>query len=228
MTKTSSFPGELGDPEVDRILLHQTLRLPLPPWFATGLTQFSLGRFNADDVGIANETALSFLDGLLFLKGTLARVGDATTPFDRWVALVNGRVRYPSWDLTLGVTAGRFRDGDDGVAAELSRFFGQTEIGLFFRHTSRDSLAGMRFAFPLTLGRELKPLRVRPRLPDLFTYEQTTTLFGANVVRNDIGRPLQTDHEIERVYWNRDRLYPVYIRHHVDTLKQAVRMWIDD
>jgi hypothetical protein len=49
-----------------------------------------------------------------------------------------------------------------------------------------------------------------------------------NVLRSDIGRSLPTGHEIERVYWNRDRLYPVYIRQHLDTLKQAVRRWIDD
>ena len=43
-----------------------------------------------------------------------------------------------------------------------------------------------------------------------------------------IGRPLLTGHEIERVYWNRDRLYPAYIRQHVDTLKQAVWRWIEE
>jgi hypothetical protein len=70
---------------------------------------------------------------------------------------------------------------------------------------------------------------VRPRLPDVFTYEQTSTVFtGRNALRSDIGRPLLTGHEIERVYWNRDRLYPAYIRQHVDTLQQAARRWIDD
>jgi hypothetical protein len=86
----------------------------------------------------------------------------------------------------------------------------------------------LRFAVPLTLNKELPPWRVRPRLPDLFTYEQSTTvLTDVNTIRGDIGRPLRTGHEVERIYWNRDRLYPVYIRQHVDTLKQAVRKWID-
>jgi hypothetical protein len=39
---------------------------------------------------------------------------------------------------------------------------------------------------------------------------------------------LPLGHEIERVYWNRDRLYPVHVQQHVDTLKQAVRVWVDD
>ena len=231
VTQTPDFPGELGNPDVDRVLLHQAVRLPLGTWsrWATGLTQLSIGRFSLEEVGIANETALTLLQGVLFVKGTLARVGSSYADLDRWVALANGRVRYPPWDLTLSVTAGRFLDGDRGVAADLSRFFGNTEIGVFFRHTDNGSQAGLRFAVPLTLNKELPPWRVRPRLPDLFPYEQSTTvLTDVNTIRGDIGRTLRTGHEIERVYWNRDRLYPVYIRQHVDTLKQAVRRWIDE
>jgi hypothetical protein len=81
----------------------------------------------------------------------------------------------------------------------------------------------------LTPAKELKPFPFRPRFPELFAYEQRTTVFtDRNIIRSDIGRSLSTGHEIERVYWNRDRLYPVYIRQHLDTLKQAVRRWIDD
>jgi hypothetical protein len=231
VTQTDGFLGRLPDPEVDRVLLHQALRLPLGRWsqFTTGVTQFSVGRFNREEVGIANETALTFLEGLIFFKSTLAWVGSSFGDLDRWIALGNGRVRYPPWDLTLSVTAGQFIDGDQGVAADLSRFFGTTEIGVFLRHSDNGSLAGLRLGIPLTPARELKPIRFRPRLPDLFAYEQRTTVFtDRNVIRNDIGRVLRTDHEIERVYWNRDRLYPAYIRQHVDILKQAIRRWIDE
>jgi hypothetical protein len=231
VTQTPNFPGRLDDPEVDRVLLHQTLRLPLGKWspFITGLTQFSVGRFSGEEVGIANETALTFLEGWIFVKSAFARLGSSFSALDHWVALGNGRLRYPPWDLTLSVTAGQFLDGDRGIATDLSRFFGNTEIGVFFRHSDNGSLAGLRLGIPLTPARELKPMRFRPRPPDLFTYEQrTTVLTERNVVRNDIGRTLRTDHEIERVYWNRDRLYPVYIRQHIDTLKQAIRKWVDE
>ncbi|GIX46150.1 MAG: hypothetical protein KatS3mg131_0361 [Candidatus Tectimicrobiota bacterium] len=98
------------------------------------------------------------------------------------------RVRYPPWDLTLSVTAGQFLDGDQGVAVDLGRFFGTTEVGIFLRHSEHGSLGGLRLAVPLTLARELKPLRVRPRLPDVFTYEVRTTVFtDRNIVRSDIG-----------------------------------------
>ena len=240
VTQTPGFarpPGGLGierqlpDPEVDRILVHQAVRLPLGSWskWATGLTQVSVGRFSREEVGIADETALTLLEGTLFVKGTVARVGSSFADLDRWVALANGRVRYSPWDATLSVTAGRFLDGDQGVTADLSRFFGNTEIGVFLRHSDNGSLAGVRLGIPLTPTRELPPWRVRPRLPDLFAYEQRSTVFtDVNIIRGDIGRALSTGHDIERVYWNRDRLYPVYIRQHLDTLKQAVRRWIDE
>jgi hypothetical protein len=231
VTQTSNFPGELGNPAVDRVLLYQAVRLPLGTWsqWAAGLTQLSVGRFSQEEVGIADETALTLLQGVLFAKGTLARLGSSYGNLDRWVALADGRVRYPPWDLTLSVTGGRFLDQDRGVAVDLSRFFGNTEIGMFFRHTDNGSLAGLRFALPLTLDKELPPWRVRPRLPDVYSYAQSTTvLTSTNTVRHDIGEDLSTNHEIEQVYWNRDRLYPVDIEQHVDTLKQAVRKWIDE
>lgn len=221
----------LASPALDRLLLHQALRLPLGAWAreGAGLTQVSIGRFNREEVGIAHETALTFLEGQLFFKGTLARLGPSFTQLDRWVALANGRVRYPPWDMTVSVTGGLFLDRDRGVAVEVSRFFGTTEIGIFLRHTNHGSQAGLRLGIPLTLPKELAPWYIRPRLPDLFTYEQRTTVFtDRNIVRNDIGRVLNTGHDLERIYWNRDRLYPVYIRQHVDTLKDAVRRWIDE
>jgi hypothetical protein len=189
----------------------------------------SLGRFSQEEVGIADETALTLLDGVLFAGGPLARVGLSYTALDDWVALANGRVRYPPWNLTLSVTAGRFRDQDQGVAVDLSRFFGNTEIGIFLRHSENGSVGGLCFSVPLMLPKELPPWRFRPRLRDLYSYAQSTTVFtDINIIRNDIGRGLSTNHEIERVYWKRDRLYPAYIQQHVDTLKQAVRRWIDE
>src|SRR6266446_5877841 len=121
VTKTADFPGELGDPAVDRVLLNQAVRLPLGTWsrWATGLTQLSIGRFSQEEVGIANETALTLSEGVFSVTGMLARVGSSYADLDRSVALANGRVRYPPWDLTLSVTAGRFLDGDRGAAADL-------------------------------------------------------------------------------------------------------------
>jgi hypothetical protein len=185
--------------------------------------------FNIQRVGIANETAFTLLEGLVFFKTSTALLGSSFSDLDRWLALGNVRIRYPPWDMTLSVTGGLFLDDDVGIAADLGRFFGNTEIGIFLRHSDNGSLAGIRLGFPLTPAKELKPMYFRPRLPELLVYEQRSLVFAdRNLLRADIGRTLPLGHEIERVYWNRDRLYPVHVQQHVDTLKQAVRVWVDD
>jgi hypothetical protein len=181
ITETSGFQGQLEDPRVDRILLHQTLRLPLEKWSSSlaGLTQFSVGRFDVQRVdisratfhiqrvGIANETAVSLLGGLVFFKSSIALLGSSFSDLDHWLALGNARIRYPPWDLTLSITGGLFLDGDVGIATDLGRFFGNTEVGIFLRHADDGSLAGIRLGFPLTPAKELKPMYFRPRLPEL-------------------------------------------------------------
>lgn len=243
VTETEGFRRDLGDPRVDRILLHQTLRLPLGKWLPSvaGLTQFSIGRFNVQrtdvgrftfniqEVGIANETALTLLQGWLFFKSSLARLGSSFSDLDRWMALGNVRLRYPPLDLTLSLTGGLFLDGDRGISVALSRAFGNTGIGVFLAHTDAGSLGGLAMEFPLTPAKELKPFWFRPRPPDVFAYSQSTTVFTErNLLRSDIGRGLGTGHAVETVYWDRARLHPAYIRQHLDTLKQAVRRWVDN
>ena len=231
IVRTNGYPGRLGDPDVDRVLVAQAIRLPMgaSSTSAAAVTQVSAGRFSGDQVGLANETAVRFGNGIFFAKGTVARLGESFAALDHWVALANARVRWPAYDATLSVTAGRFLDGDRGLVLDFSRFLGTTEAGVFLRHSEHGSLAGLRFAVPLTVDKELPPSRVRLRLPDVYAYEQRTTVGdGLNFIRNDIGRPLMTDREVERVFWNRDRLYATYIRRHVDDLRQAVRRWIVD
>src|SRR5262245_17847532 len=98
-----------------------------------------LDRFSVAEGGIEEDTAWTSLEGLLFVKGTCAPVGPSYADLERSVALANGRVRYPPRALTLSVTAGRFLDQDRGVAVDLSRFFGNTEIGIFLRHSENGS-----------------------------------------------------------------------------------------
>jgi hypothetical protein len=243
VTETEGFRAPPSDPQMDRILLHQAFRLPLERWWPTaaGFTQFSVGRFNIErfsirrllfnreEVGFANTTAFTLLNGWVYFESSLARLGTSFSDLDRWLALGNARVRYPPLDLTLSLTGGLFLDGDQGISVTLSRLFGNTRISVFLRHTDNGSLAGLSLAFPLTPARELKPFWFRPRLPDLFSYSQSTTVFvDRNLLRSDIGRSLGTGHDVEMVYWDRARLYPAYIQQHLDTLKQAVRRWVDD
>jgi hypothetical protein len=230
LTQTDGFDDDLPAPELQRALLHQALRLPQGPWSRalSGITQFSVGRFTPSEVGLANETALTLGEGWFFFRTKIARLGTSFDHLDRWEAWGNGRVRYAPLDLTFSVAGGRFLDGDTGVAASVRRFFGNTSIGVFVRHTERGSLGGIALGIPLTVAKELPPWRLRPRLPEVFAYSQNTTIFTErNILRSDIGRAVPTGHAIEGVYWNRDRLYPVNVQHHLQLLAYATRKWVD-
>jgi hypothetical protein len=178
-------------------------------------------------VGFSNETDVSLADGRVSLVSTLAVFGRTFGTPDHTMALGTARVRYPPGDLTASLTAGRFRNGDSGVLAELARQFGTTELALYLRSTSFQTIAGVRVALPLTPARELLPSRVRLRAPDLYTQEVQSTVFApANVMRRDVARLLDTDHEIARVYRTRDRLQPLTVMAHVETLKEGWRRWL--
>lgn len=229
VTTTSAFWPYIEDPNADRLLLHQALRIPFTGRspLASAITQFSAGRFGHRAVGIANETDVPLFDGRVSVGSNVAVFGTTVSALDSVMALGTLRVRQPAWDLTASLTAGRFRNGDDGIATQLARQFGATELAFFFRSTSLASVAGISVALPLAPARELRPSRVRVRAPDLYTQSmQTTVLADRNVIRRDVGRVLDTDHEIARTYRNRDRLQPVTVIAHVETLKEAWRRWV--
>ena len=225
---TKGFDRSLENQNADRLLLHQAMRLPgVDRPDVSALTQFSLGRFGYDAVGIANEMDISVADGRISIGSTLALFGKSPRQLDHSVALGTVRVRDVAWDVTAGLTAGRFRRGDVGGMADLSRMFGSTELAFFFRSTDFASSAGIRVGVPLTPARELKPGRIRPRLPDLHVQElQSTVLDSRPTLRRDVARPLATDQEIQRVFRARDRLQPATVRAHVETLRLAARRWV--
>ena len=136
-------PRVVGDPALDRAL-DSSLRLPVGSGVrsAVALTQVSIGRFDAAHVGVGNELAVTLGDGSFLAKGTFARLGPSyaiSTDGSHSEARVSGTPggTSPSADC------GQFLDGDRVVATDMSRFFGNTETGLFFRHSARGSLAGI-------------------------------------------------------------------------------------
>lgn len=229
VTESHGFPTSIEDPNGDRLLLHQALPIPLGGrWSgANALTQFSVGRFGHDAVGFANEVDVTVDDGLITLGSTVAVFGSSLGNLDRSMALAVARVRHPGLDLTASLTAGRFRNGDTGAAADLSRLFGATEVGFYVRATEFASIAGVRVVIPVTTTRELPPAHIRPRLPDVYSQTlQSAILEPLPALRMDVGLGLGTDHELGRVYRDRDRLQAATILAHVGTLRGTVRKWM--
>lgn len=229
--QTINYPEGIEDPNADRLLLHQALPLEFGPgrrdWRA--ITQLSVGRFGHDEVGISDEVAISPGTGIVTFGGTLGVVGRTFGTLDRAIALATTSVRYTALDLTASLTAGRFRNGDAGALAELRRLFGNTELAFYTRATEFEKMVGLRVALPLAPARELKPALLRPRFPDLYAQEAQSSVFGdASLIRRDVARQLDTDRDIARAFWDRDRLQPATVLRRIRTLRAAATRGVVD
>jgi hypothetical protein len=194
---------------------------------ANALTQFTVGRFEHEAVGVANETDISLADGLVSVGSMLAVFGRSLGSLDHTEALGTLRLRHPNLDLTGTLSVGRFRHGDSGAAAELARRFGATELAFYLRATEFAKVAGIRIGLPLAPSRELAPRPVRLRAPDLYVQTLQSQVFSPiPYLRREVGRVLETDHDLPRVYRTRDRLQPVTVAAHVLTLRDAARRWL--
>jgi hypothetical protein len=222
------FPPGFFDTNTDRLLLHAAAPIATPSSWgsASAITQLSIGRFGHYSVGVADEVNVSLAGGRVSLDGTVGAVGRSTRELNTTIALAGARVRIAPLDLTASLTAGRFLEGDDGATAELSRWFGSSELGLYATATRAGQIAGVRFSLPLTPTRELPPWRVRPRLPDVYTQSLHASIKrGDATAKTNIGLTLDTDHDIARAYRDRDRLQAVTIRQHVETIRASAIDW---
>lgn len=139
--------------EFDRVLVHQAFRLP-----ADLFTKFSAGRIMSDYEGVQNETRWESAQGVHRVKLETARFTNDER--DHTATPILGSYRYykADWDWAGELTVGEFWEGDKGYKLVSKHWFGDTEIRLFLRDT-REQIAGIEFAIPLTLRQDMKPTR---------------------------------------------------------------------
>jgi hypothetical protein len=139
-------------------LLHQAVPLAPGLWVMVGG-----GVFQATDAGGLAEAlwAPSRAGGALAL-GVQGLWTQNDQQAERRALTASARLRVAPAGLTLLVRYGRFVNGDHGTTAELSRWFGDTQVGVWFTRTEA-SIAGAFFSIPLTPRRDMRPgwLQVR-------------------------------------------------------------------
>jgi len=122
--------------------------------------------------------------------------------------------RNPGYDLTVRGYTGKFLFGDEGWMLETKRLLGRSEFAIFAYNTDATSTeAGFRFSVPLLGYNERNYSRVRIGMAPFFNYEYRTTGFRGG----DFLDPRDSVEEFRR------RLYPWYLREHVDILRKAAR-----
>ena len=230
------YRGNRGSSQADRLMLFQTIR-------ATPRVMLNLGggMIFHDTYGTVNELMWTPGEGnhRFLLKQAYTSSSDPQAPFQsNRVYLGSYRYYVGPLDLYLEGTAGQFLDNDRGFSVELKRFFGDTAFSLFYRDSrteakanvdpERVQMAGVQISIPLTPRRDMKPYVVQVKGSNEWTYEQDTKIVtpGANnSVNTSIGLNPLMGYNLERIYYNRDRLSEEYIRRHLPRLREAYRMY---
>ncbi len=213
--------------DFERLILIQAAKLTPDLWLSV-----SGGMILHRLYGTFNEAVWSPGEGSHRFRFKQIYAEQSETKDQKEVYLASYRYRYAPLDLSLEATAGRFYDQDKGFTLELKRFFGDTSFAVYYK-SSRATFGedikagGVTLSFPLTPRRDMPSYPLRLRGIDEWGYSQETEITspgkGGNWVGRSIGLNPQMAFSIERVFQNRDRLDPGYIRQHLLRLRDA---WI--
>ncbi len=155
------------------VTLNQVLRLPDDYFISASAGIFTQNRYGLDfemkKYFLNGEFNLGFNLGLtsfaLFTGMTRILYYDAFA----WTGSFSCEYRISKYDLTLGLTAGRFLKGDESIRFDINREFGEIEIG-FFAIRSRDGISngGINITIPIFPSHYWKPNFVRLRTNENF------------------------------------------------------------
>lgn len=155
-------------------VINQTFKLSNSIYIST-----SLGYFTLDRYGFDLESRWYSLNGDLSVGLNIGYTGYASFTMKKiyysnlylWTGVVDFNYRIAEYDLTLGVSAGRYLSKDNTFRFDIYRNFGEIQIGFFaMRSTEGISNGGFSFSIPIFPAKHLKPRIFRIRTPDNLSY----------------------------------------------------------
>jgi hypothetical protein len=222
-----AFENNRNDSRLDRLMLFQAIKVS-----PRVMANLGGGMVLHDSWGTLNEVMVTPGDGthrFALKQAYAANTDDKADPRRNEALLGSYRYYYGPLDLSLEGTAGRFYDNDTGYRLEAKRFFGDTSFSVYFADTrtsagERVHVGGVMIAFPLTPRRDMRPGVVQLKGSEEWSYSQETRIVkegGSNVVSISTGVDPTPAYNLERVFFNRDRLSEPYLRKHLLRLRDA-------
>jgi hypothetical protein len=222
-----AFENNRNDSRLDRLMLFQAIKVS-----PRVMANLGGGMVLHDSWGTLNEVMVTPGDGthrFALKQAYAANTDDKADPRRNEALLGSYRYYYGPLDLSLEGTAGRFYDNDTGYRLEAKRFFGDTSFSVYFADTrtsadERVHVGGVMIAFPLTPRRDMRPGVVQLKGSEEWSYSQETRIVKegeSNVVSISTGVDPTPSFNLERVFFNRDRLSEPYLRKHLFRLRDA-------
>ncbi len=208
--------GDSNEAVLERIFLNQAFRV------APGLTaMIGGGRYLSDLDGVLGEALWNPGDGTHRFKARAGYFDD--DGISRETLIGSYRYYMARYDLFFEAMYGQYLKEDQGFILELKRYFGDTAITFFVSNT-RDTIGGIRITLPLTPRRDMKPSIFQVRGNDHWSYQLQSVLAeegGRNPLVFGQGIIPQTAFNLQRRFFNADRLNEKYLEAHLDRLLDA-------
>ncbi len=149
------------------VTVNQLVRLPFNT-FASG----TLGYFTENRLGVDLEIKKFSFNGRVSASANIGYTGYAFFDNGTWYYSDEKKITYmtsvsyrnPQFDLNFKVSYGKFLNDNNGWRFDVSRQFGETEIGFFGIRTNFGNNAGFNFSVPIFPSKywKIKSVRVRP------------------------------------------------------------------
>jgi len=216
--------------EIDRILIHQTFRLPFD------LTnQFSAGVIAADYQGFMNETSWTSPEGRHSFNFQISQFGytqernnSGVYMDDRNTTLSSYTLSVPEFSWQGTIEGGDYWGGDSGFKITSAHWLGDAKLEATYQSTTAlnadeaEEFISLSVSIPLTLWRDMKPGYVQLRGTDQFTYALQTRIGEShNNLNTGMGSSINLQHSLARQYYNDDRMSPGYFKENVYRLRNA-------
>ncbi|MBI1937072.1 MAG: YjbH domain-containing protein [Ignavibacteriales bacterium] len=194
------------------ISLNQTFRFSNSFFVAA-----SAGLFTQNRYGFDFETRNYFLNGNFSIGTNIGYTGFASFVETKlyysdpylWNGAVSADYRFSELDLTVGLMAGKFLQGDNTIRIDVTRDFGETTIGFFALH-STDGITngGVNISIPLLPSKHMQPGIARIRIAENFPF---TYLVKTNTP-DLIGLRFNTGFRITDLL---NKLNPIYLKNYI-------------
>ncbi|MFA7288052.1 MAG: YjbH domain-containing protein [Melioribacteraceae bacterium] len=157
------------------ISLSQFIRLPNSVFLLGSVGYFTNNRYGVDFEGKKYYNNGNFSLGLNFGYTGFAQLMFGKVFYSEPYLVtgnINTEYRVPEYDLTLGITAGKFIYKDMSLRFDVNRQFGEIEIGFFAIYSEGGNYnGGFNFVIPLFPSKHLKPNIVRIKTSDNYRWE---------------------------------------------------------
>ncbi|GAA4874794.1 YjbH domain-containing protein [Ferrimonas pelagia] len=213
--KASNRPVAEHVSEIDRALIHQAVSLPYGVF-----TQFSAGLVYSDYFGVQNESKWQSPSGRHAFRFNGGYFEHRDLDYTMTPSLGYYRYARADWDWAFEAHTGEYLYGDSGYGVRSIHWFGDTQVSIEFNQTT-STFAGLYFSFPLGPQRNMRPRGFQVTGTDQWRWGYYTRAdSGVNYLSPFSIQQLDLQHSIDRVYFNRDRLSPEYIRANVKRLRE--------